>query len=241
MKLRIIYTSVLFAISSYLTAYSHFEYLPVNQTINEPEFLKLKQKVLNHLTDSWCSQEKVNLLLDLVVTTKPQICVEIGSFTGSTTIPILTGLKYLKKGRGYAIEPWSNQEATRGLPPKEHNKKWWQSANMHEIKNQFRINMAYFELNQYLEVIQKSSKDAISLLPSIDLLVIDGNFSEEGALLDSELYLPKVVQGGHILICNTLIMVDGKPTKMKALWPLFEYCDLVYEIENGNSLLFRKN
>jgi hypothetical protein len=27
---------------------------------------------------------------------------------------------------------------------------------------------------------------------------------------------------------------------MKALWPLFETCDIVSEIDNGNTLLFRK-
>ena len=85
-----------------------------------------------------------------------------------------------------------------------------------------------------------SSKKAVAYVPEIDFLHIDGNFSEEGALLDTQLYLPKVAKNGYILISNLLIMIGKHPSKMKALWPLFEQCEIICEIENGNAFLFRK-
>ena len=69
---------------------------------------------------------------------------------------------------------------------------------------------------------------------------LDGNFSEEGAWQDSEVYLPKVVPGGYILLSNALVSVAGQSAKMKALWPLFDRCDVVCEIDDSNTLLFRK-
>ena len=85
-----------------------------------------------------------------------------------------------------------------------------------------------------------TSEQAIDHVPSIDFLHIDGNFSEKGALFDSKQYLPKVVPGGYVLISNVLVMIGAKPAKMKALWPLFDQCDVVCEIDDGNTLLFRK-
>ena len=85
-----------------------------------------------------------------------------------------------------------------------------------------------------------TSHEAVYQIPEIDLLHLDGNFSKIGALLDSVLYLPKIVPGGYVLLSNALATAGGKATKMKALWPLFEQCDLICEIDQGNALLFRK-
>ena len=201
---------------------------------------ELEQKVLNCVKGSWCSEDKARLIFELVVATKPEICVEIGAFTGSATVPMLAGLKYLKNGRAYVIDAWSNQEAIKGLPEEDLNTQWWAQLDMNSVKNQFNQTMAQWSFTNLFQVLEMSSKDAVSKIPHIDFLHIDGNFSEDGSLVDSQLYIPKVASGGYILLSNALVMIAQKPTKMKALGPLFDQCDIVYEIENGNGLLFKK-
>ncbi len=205
-----------------------------------PEYVKLEQKIVDFLKTSWCTEEKAKVILECVVANQPKVCVEIGAFTGSSTLPLLAGLKYVNHGHAYVIDAWSNKETIRGLPEDDPNTVWWASLDMKAIKKQFIQTMDQWSLNSYFKVLHMSSRKAASQISQIDFLHLDGNFSEEGALLDTQLYLPKVVPGGHILISNVLIMIGKKPTKIKALWPLFEQCEIVCEIENGNAFLFRK-
>ena len=166
--------------------------------------------------------------------------MEIGAFTGSCTLPLLAGLQYLSRGNAYVIEPWSNAEAAKGLPKDDPNAIWWAGLDMQAVKNQFIHMLNNWSLTPYCQLMQTTSEKAVSHIPPINFLHLDGNFSEGGSLLDSQLYLPKVVPGGYVLLSNVLVIVGGKPAKMKALWPIFDQCDIVCELENGNTLLFRK-
>ncbi|MES2122456.1 MAG: class I SAM-dependent methyltransferase [Chlamydiota bacterium] len=221
------------------------QYLPLEKAktlkvLERPELIQLENQVLGSIKNTWSSQEKTKLLLELIVLTRPQVCVEVGAFNGSTTLPILAGLQYLKSGTAYIIDAWSNAEAIKGLPANDSNTIWWARVDMGTVKNQFVQLLNRWSLNSYCHILEMSSEAAASQVPPIDFLHLDGNFSEMGALRDSELYLPKVVRGGYILVSNALVTVAGKPTKMKALWPLFEQCDIICEIEQSNALLFKK-
>jgi len=92
--------------------------------LNNQKFNKLKNKVLKYTENSWCSSEKTKLIFELILLKHPKICVEIGTFSGSSALPILAGLKYLNKGSVYLIDPWSNQEAVKGLEPDDPNAVW---------------------------------------------------------------------------------------------------------------------
>jgi hypothetical protein len=201
----------------------------------------LETEIFESVKNSWCQQEKAKLLFELIVLTQPQVCVEIGAFLGSSTLPMLYGLRYNQSGMAYIVEPWSNDAAICGLPTNDVNTQWWQSLDMEAIKNHFYHIINHYCVSSYCHVMRMKSEEAVNELPIIDFLQLDGNFSESGALLDSHLYLPKVKSGGYILISNVLVMINEKPTKMKSLWPLFSECELISELENGNVLLFRKN
>ena len=110
---------------------------------------------------------------------------------------------------------------------------------MENVKEQFSQMINNWSLSSYCTVLQAPSQQIARLIPSIDFLHIDGNFSEEGALSDTLLYLPKVKPGGYILLSNLCMMINNKATKAKALWPLFDQCKIVGEIDNGNSILFQ--
>jgi hypothetical protein len=210
------------------------------EILKSPDLNDLKSHVLQYLQNSWCTKGKANLLIDLVVLTSPEVCVEIGSFTGSTALPILASLQYCGKGNLYAIDAWSPEEAIRGLPPSDVNTQWWGMLDMVSIKAQFYEMLNSWSLNKYCRVMPMTSQSAVGKLPSIDFLHLDGNFSEEGAFLDSKLYVTKVKSGGYILLSNVHIMIAKRPSKMKALTVLLDHCEVICEIDNGQTLLFRK-
>jgi len=214
--------------------------LAASGSYNNPELARKMETVFQHLKNSWCSQEKAKLIMEIIIFERLTMCVEVGTFMGSSALPILVSLEYLKNGHAYLIDAWSNQEAVKGLSPDDQNAIWWSTLDMNAIKNHLLHMLGHWHLDSYCTVIHETSEQAVSHVDSIDFLHLDGNFSKDGAHLDSKLYVPKVRSGGYILLSNVLVTANQEPTKMKALWPLFETCDIVSEIENGNVLLFRK-
>ena len=201
--------------------------------------------VSEYLKNSWCSQQKAKLMMEIIIFEQLNTCVEVGTFMGSSALPILVSLEYLKTGHAYLIDAWSNEEAVKGLDKDDPNAIWWSTLDMNAVKNHLLHMLGHWNLASYCTVMHATSAQAVSsiesIIDSIDFLHLDGNFSKTGALLDTELYVPKVRPGGYILVSNVLVTAHQEPTKMKALWPLFDTCDIVSEIENGNVLLFRKN
>lgn len=209
-------------------------------SLQEKNYQKLKARVIEALKGSWCSEEKVNLLMDLTLLTKPQVCVEIGACTGSSVLPIATSLQYLKGGKVYAIDAWSNQIATQYWEDTDPNKAWWSTVDMKSIRGAFQNLINTWSLKKQCEEVAKPSDIAISELPEIDFLHLDGDYSEQGALKDVKLYLPKVKSGGYILLSNLFIMINGKQPKAKSFSALIDDCEFICEIERDNAILFRK-
>lgn len=204
------------------------------------DFLSLKGRVIETLKDSWCSKEKINLLMDLVYLTQPKVCVEIGAFTGSSVLPVAATLKLLQFGGIYAIDAWSNQEVVKNLADNDPNKPWWSRVNMSDARRFFDYTVYSWRLNAFCIAIQESSEKAVEQLPEIDFLHLDGDYSEIGSCRDVELYLPKVKSGGYILLSNVFLMVGEIQPKLKAFCTLFNECDVICEIDNSNAVLFRK-
>lgn len=210
--------------------------------VNEKKFQQLKVDVKAQLKDSWCSEEKINLLMDLVLLTKPQTCVEIGAFTGSSVLPVAATLQYLKRGKIFAIDAWSAEIAIRNMENNDPNKAWWAKVNMHEIYARFKQMCAKWGFKTICKPIRNLSSVAIQQIPdSIDFLHLDGDYSEVGSTEDVELYLPKVKSGGYVLVSNLYTTVNNKQPKLKSFCLLFDSCEIVAEIENDNAVLFRKN
>jgi hypothetical protein len=209
--------------------------------LNNPEYTNLKTQVTQSLTNSWCSEEKINLLMDLALLTHPKICVEIGAFTGSSVLPIAATLKYLGSGEIFAIDAWSNTEAIKHLTNDDPNRTWWSQVDMKAVHSSFQKLTRTWSLKRVCKEIYKSSEQAIHYIPAeIDFLHLDGDYSETGALQDVELYLPKVKIGGYILLSNVYVVINGKQPKIQAFMKLLDTCDIIEEIENGNACLFKK-
>ena len=208
--------------------------------LNNADYKFWKNTMKDYLKQSWCSQEKIDLLMDVVLVTKPKVCVEIGAFSGSSVLPIGLALKFLGSGRIYAIDAWSNTEVIKYLAHDDPNTAWWYRVNMDEAYNTFQNRINKYRLNNICTVIRGSSVVAANQVDQIDFLHLDGDFSEKGSLQDLDFYLPKVKEGGYILLSNVLMMIDGKQPKLKAFCSLFETCELIAEIDNSNTALFKK-
>lgn len=224
---------------SYVNEYN-FAIESNRSTLRDLQFQSLKSRVIKYLENSWCSAKKAELMMDLIFAIRPEVCVEIGVFSGSSVLPVAATLNYLKTGCIYAIDAWSNSEAVKNMSIHDPSYNWWNHVNMKEIKNRFSILVNQWNLNSCCSVIHATSEAAAKEIPEIDFLHLDGNFCEEGALMDVELFLPKVKPGGYVLFSNLFQVIDNKLTKMSAMWRLFDECEIICEIDN-NTALFRKN
>lgn len=209
--------------------------------LNKVQYANLKAQVAKALKNSWCSVEKINLLMDLSLLTHPTVCVEVGACTGSSVLPVAATLCYLNSGTVFAIDAWSNEEAIRNLADSDPNKAWWSEIDMTAAHNSFKKLIIEWSLQKFCIEVHKPSEQAINDIPDqIDFLHLDGDYSEIGALRDVELYLPKVKSGGYILLSNLFIMIGREQPKIKAFCALCESCDVVATIESDNAVLFQK-
>jgi cephalosporin hydroxylase len=207
---------------------------------SDVHFLQLKKRVIAELQNSWCTLQKIDLMMELIYQIKPEICVEIGVFRGSSLLPVSATLKYLRKGHVYAIDSWSNQEIVKYINDDDPNREWWSKIDMKEAKKACQALIAKWELQSFCSLMHMTSSAAAKQLPEIDFLHLDGNFSKEGSLSDVELYLPKVKSGGYILLSNLYFKLNGEYSKMPSMWRLFDECEIVWNADY-NCALFRKN
>lgn len=111
------------------------------------------------------------------------IVVEIGSYLGASTCFLALGCQ-LNYSKVYAIDTWTNISMSEGC---------------RNTFNEFIRNTA--PLQQWIIPLQGLSKDvAQSFDGGIDLLFIDGDHSYEGASSDLEMWLPKVKNGGVVVL-----------------------------------------
>ncbi len=209
--------------------------------LEDKKFKVLKDRVLEYLKSSWCSKEKAMLLMDIVLLEQPKICVEVGVFSGSSLLPIAATLKHLNKGKLYAIDAWSNEEAIRGLTIDEENRQWWSKVDMEGSYSTFVLLLQYWMIAPYCIVIPKPSEVAVEQIhEKIDFLHFDGNLSRAGALKDAELYLPKVNVGGCILFSNLFYTIENIQPKKEAFQKILDCCQIICTIDQSNCVLLRK-
>ena len=204
------------------------------QTVDE-----LKQKVCDHVLflEGWCSKEKAKQFIDLVLETKPRVCVEIGVFGGSSIFPVASALKFLGQGVVIGIDPWDRLECIKYFHPieEEIHLRWWSMVNLDAIYQSYENMLKKFELEKYCITMRESSTKAVSKIDFIDILYIDGNHCEPASTLDVILYLPKVVPGGYIWL-NDFSWIGLQ----QSVDLLLEACDPVKVIDGGGCMLFRK-
>ncbi len=216
-----------------------FFYLSIFSSLLANDAEELKQTVCRTLSslEGWCSKEKAAAFIDLVLEVRPDVCVEIGVFGGSSAFPVLSALKYLGSGQLIAIDPWDKIECIKYFDPIEDaaHLKWWGNLNISFIYYAYLNMLKKHELEAYVTTIRSTSEQAVIHIGEIDILYIDGNHNEEVSSRDVELYLPKVRPGGYIWY-NDSLWKD----RQEGIDLLLEECDAIKLIDDGNCILFKK-
>jgi len=201
-------------------------------------WVKFKKKALSYQKSipGWCSFKKADKMMNLIYETSPKICVEIGVFGGSSVYPTAMALKFLGKGKIYAIDPWKNDECLEGYAKNDPNYIWWNKINLNKTYNNFKRMIDRKKLSDFCQIMRTTSEQAVKSFndESIDILHVDGNHTEQKALSDVQNFLPKVKRGGYIWFDDA-----NWATTSKAVSYLKEKCELILDVE-GNYLLFKK-
>lgn len=201
------------------------------------EFKKEVCEELRNL-EGWCSEDKALRFIELVLSEKPNLCVEIGVFGGGSLYPVAAALKSLNKGKVIGVDPWNTADSVKfyELPQEREHFEWWLSVDFDSIREAYRKMLLRNQLQDFVITIEATSEEAASqILEPIDILHIDGNPSEEKSLQDLSLYFPKVKSGGYIWLNDF-----GKSSKKKALEELFMRCKVIKIIDDGKCILFKK-
>jgi len=201
---------------------------------------KFKQKIIiqQKTIPGWCVPEKADKLMELIHETHPQTIVEIGVFGGSSVYPMAEGLRFQAMGRIYAIDPWKAEDCQVGYAPDDPHYIWWTNVNLEKIYTNFTKLIQNNHLSPFCEIMRSTSLEAAPFFEdeSIDILHVDGNHSEESALLDVELFLPKVKSKGYIWFDD----VNWSSTS-KAVNYLLERCTFLPDRSIGDDCyLFQK-
>lgn len=214
-------------------------YLSANQDLWDAYKIETITPVEQRHIPGWCSREKAEKMMDLIYHIKPKICVEIGVYGGSSLFPTAKALKYLSEGIVYAIDPWSEEECIKGYLPDDVNYKWWKNeSNLDFMFNQFMQIIKKYSLGDYCSIYPMDSKRAVQYFTdeSIDILHVDGNHTEQSALSDVTLYLPKVKKGGYIWFDD----VNWDSTKAAQQY-LNRHCTHDRERSTETCYLYQKN
>lgn len=194
---------------------------------------KYKEETFQELPQfiGWCTKEKAEKLMDFMYEKKPKMCVEIGTFGGSTTFPMIRAIRFLGNGILYAIDAWDNKEAVEGLNNQDANRTWWSSVNLKEIQNNFFFLLTRKGLKKWCQPLVLSSEKALAAFSdeSLDMIYIDGNFSPSGTMRDVLMSLKKVKKGGYIWLNDSHV-----EDKLSAVSLLMKTCEWLpnYSLRN---------
>lgn len=172
--------------------------------------------------EGWCSKEKKEILVDLILRERPQKVVEIGVWGGASLIPMAFALRENLKGKIYGIDPWDPDESIRGMQDPD-NIAYWTQVDHRLIFETLQWRIKRGNLYEQIELIRSPSKDALPI-SDIDILHIDGNHSEEASLLDVEKWVPLVRKGGWIIFDGLNWFEGGRFTTERAARWLDEHC-----------------
>lgn len=144
----------------------------------------------------WCSVEKAHTLASMVLSLRPEVCLEIGVWGGRSLLPMAMALRNLKQGVIYAIDPWSISASEQGQTG--DNQKWWSTANHEVVYNDFVAHVHRTGTEKYVRIYRMKSDD-FDPPPRIGILSIDGNHGPQ-AIKDVRRYVPSVSIGGFVVM-----------------------------------------
>ena len=192
---------------------THYEYV----VDRRDSVYAVKQQALWYMNflHGWCSLQKADFIIDLVLQTKPQKIVEIGVWGGKSLVPMAYALKVNGSGMIYGIDPWDSLASVQHMHD-EGSKAFWRWADHGAIYTGLVQKIEEFDLVNHVELIPATSEEA-PMIQDIDLLHVDGNHSEETSFYDVQKWVPLVKKGGFIIFDDMTWFENNKYTTEKAV------------------------
>jgi len=179
----------------------------------------------------WLSAKKVGEAARAIIQMNARAVIEIGVYAGRNLIGQAITLKHLgNNGRIIGIDPWSNDAAVKGF--NDANVTFWSKVDLEMILHSCQRGLRLRGLDPWVEIIRATSDAAFEELKLrnlvVDVLIIDGNHSEDQSCRDVRNYLPMMRPGGHVFFDDA----DWAQTQ-GALDLIFESCDSIGLIEGS--------
>ena len=168
---------------------------------------------MNQLT-GWCTERKGEILIDIVLKTRPKKILEIGVYGGKSVVPMACALQALGEGVIYGIDPWDNNAAIQGVM-NEDNLRYWALIDLQSIKRSLVMKIRQFHLEDQIVLIETTS-EAAEPIQDIDILHIDGNRSDVTSYFDVTKWVPFVRPGGWIILDDMTWYENGVFTTARA-------------------------
>lgn len=190
----------------------------------------------------WASLDRRIEVAELVYEENPKVVVEIGTFGGAGAVGIAFALRQLDNGgKLYCIDPWKVEYAIEG--EWSENAEWYKTkVDIHDIHRKAITAFWLHSVDEWLVVIRAASQHCFELFAKINILVIDGCHSEVASLRDAQLYVPKVVSGGWVIMDDeTWFVKEGDKqinSTAKAVQFIRDHCDPIKH--SGNMGFYRK-
>lgn len=168
--------------------------------------------IIEHPTDEdfasiegWCSKDKRVRMIGLIKDINATAYIEVGVYGGSSLIPVAREFKNNENGICYGIDPWSKEESGHGFAVNDPNHKWWTDLDHSWVKGLYDRDLDRFGVRDHVKTYVCTSEVAAPMFPDCvaDVVHIDGNHSVENSTQDVQLWVPKLREGGYLVMDDT--------------------------------------
>lgn len=153
----------------------------------------------------WTTPEKAKRIIQAIYECDAQTSCEVGTFAGRGTLSMAMAHKGKGSGRVWGIDPWLAEACTEGHNDPANDEWWRTKIDYPEIYKTFVNHVIAHELLPFCSWHRWKSSEVVSFFKdnSIDVLIIDGNHSEEVSCKDVEEWTPKVSPRGYLFLDDT--------------------------------------
>jgi predicted O-methyltransferase YrrM len=147
---------------------------------------------------------KALVIADLIARHEIRDTIEIGVYRGRSLLPVATMLRIAGRGVATGIDPWSAEEAiqedTHAVGPGVNE--WVRAQDWEAIYQSVVDRVDAYLLTEHCRILRMTSEAAAPQIAdaSVGVVHIDGNHDRAAVERDVELYLPKLIPGGFLVL-----------------------------------------
>ena len=128
------------------------------------------------------------------------VIVEVGAFLGRSSILLAGARKLRGSGRVHCIDPFDCSGDTASVPVYEQI---LSDIGGDDLRSHFEQNLRAADVQEWVEIHQQHAAAAAAWTLSVDLLLLDGDQSPEGARAAFDAFLPHLKSGGILIMGNS--------------------------------------